>query len=322
MQADIRYSIIIPHRNIPDLLRRCLDSIPRRDDLQIIVVDDNSDPAIVDFASFPGNGDPSVELVFTKEGKGGGYARNIGLTRARGSRLLFADADDFYTGDFNDILDAYRDDTSDIVFFNADSVDSDTYKPAERNRPLDTYITAFCKSHFQSRKKKAELLLRYRFSEPWAKIIKKSLVDGHHIRFDETPINNDCTFSYLAGFYVHTITVEPRIGYCVTTRAESLTYAPATPEKILARIYVFGKCALFFREHEIPFMIDNYLSNLFCLFFSDHKNYIRGEKILLDLGYSSREIRAGLFKGFLRTIVFLLFPNPLLKVIRRKLFWF
>ena len=34
------YSIIIPHYNIPDLLRRCLESIPQRDDVQVIVVDD------------------------------------------------------------------------------------------------------------------------------------------------------------------------------------------------------------------------------------------------------------------------------------------
>ena len=37
----INYSIIIPHKNIPDLLQRCLDSIPRREDVQIID-DDNS----------------------------------------------------------------------------------------------------------------------------------------------------------------------------------------------------------------------------------------------------------------------------------------
>lgn len=38
-----RYSIIIPHHNIPDLLQRCLSSIPQRNDLQVIVIDDKSD---------------------------------------------------------------------------------------------------------------------------------------------------------------------------------------------------------------------------------------------------------------------------------------
>ena len=31
------YSIIIPHKDIPDLLQRCLDSIPVRDDVEVIV---------------------------------------------------------------------------------------------------------------------------------------------------------------------------------------------------------------------------------------------------------------------------------------------
>jgi glycosyltransferase involved in cell wall biosynthesis len=39
----INYSFIIPHHNSPKLLERCLNSIPQRDDIEIIVVDDNSD---------------------------------------------------------------------------------------------------------------------------------------------------------------------------------------------------------------------------------------------------------------------------------------
>ena len=39
---EILYSIIIPHKDIPCLLQRCLDSIPPRDDVQIIVADDDS----------------------------------------------------------------------------------------------------------------------------------------------------------------------------------------------------------------------------------------------------------------------------------------
>ena len=38
----ILYSIIIPHYNSPDLLLRLLKTIPVREDLEVIVVDDNS----------------------------------------------------------------------------------------------------------------------------------------------------------------------------------------------------------------------------------------------------------------------------------------
>jgi glycosyltransferase involved in cell wall biosynthesis len=321
MQSDIYYSIVIPHKNTPDLLWRCLDSIPRRDDLQIIVVDDNSDPSVVDFERFPGGGDSTVEIVLTKENRGGGYARNIGLTKVKGIRVLFADADDFYTDILNDILNDRKNDVSDIIYFNANSIDSDTYQVMDRSEPLNRYIDMFCKSHWHNIEKKAELLLRYRFSEPWAKIIKKSLIDEHHIQFDETPINNDCTFSYLAGFHAKTVAVDSRIGYCVTSRPESLSYAPRSIEKQLARIYVFAKCALFFKHHNIHFIIDNYLEDWFRLFFSDRPNYRRAKKILLDLGYTKIELIAGFIRGFWRTAILFILPNRVAKAVKRKLFY-
>ena len=44
-----QFSIIIPHKEIPDLLMRCLKSIPVSEDIQVIVVDDNSSDADVIF---------------------------------------------------------------------------------------------------------------------------------------------------------------------------------------------------------------------------------------------------------------------------------
>ena len=35
---EYTYTIIIPHKNIPLLLQRCLDSVPLRNDVQIIAV--------------------------------------------------------------------------------------------------------------------------------------------------------------------------------------------------------------------------------------------------------------------------------------------
>ena len=49
MEQIIKYSIIIPHKNSPDLLKRCLESIPDRTDIQVVVVDDNSSSAIIDW---------------------------------------------------------------------------------------------------------------------------------------------------------------------------------------------------------------------------------------------------------------------------------
>src|SRR5574344_311021 len=96
MTNMINYTIIIPHKNTTDLLRKCIDSIPKRNDVQVIIVDDNSDADKVDFEHFPGLNEERTEVYFTKEGKGAGYARNIGLQYAIGKWVVFVDADDYF----------------------------------------------------------------------------------------------------------------------------------------------------------------------------------------------------------------------------------
>lgn len=58
----IKYSIIIPHYNAPHLLERCLKSIPVREDIQVIVVDDCS-PAVNSYIrDYPELSRPYLEL--------------------------------------------------------------------------------------------------------------------------------------------------------------------------------------------------------------------------------------------------------------------
>ena len=84
---------IIPHKDTPELLKTALTSIPRRKDVEIIVVDDNSNPSIVNFDHFPGLNEERIKVIFTKGGHGAGYARNIGLEAATGNWVFFCDAD-------------------------------------------------------------------------------------------------------------------------------------------------------------------------------------------------------------------------------------
>jgi glycosyltransferase involved in cell wall biosynthesis len=260
--------------------------------LEIIVVDDNSSPEFVDFSHFPGLNDCFVKVFFTKEGKGAGYARNIGLSKALGKWLLFADADDFYTDCLSSFLDEYKYSLFDLIFYKAKCFNSATLVDARRNDQyhLNSYIDSYISS-----KAITESNLRFKTSVPWGKLIKKNLIDTNNIRFDETTKSNDVTFSYLVGYYAKSITVDDRFVYCVTLRDDSIGYGLQTVEKKLDFIYVHGKQELFFREHNLPHQGNSAAKMLLDLRFSNRTAYVCGKNILLDLGFSCKEIQKLIF---------------------------
>ncbi|MBQ2321082.1 MAG: glycosyltransferase family 2 protein [Bacteroidales bacterium] len=242
----ILFSIIIPHYNIPDLLRRCLDSIPRRDDLEVIVVDDHSDPAIVDFDNLPGRERPDVTIL-RNDSKGCGSARNKGMEAAKGRWLIFADADDFFTYCLNSMLDKYADSDADIIYFRPLDIDSEYYCRSSgsfaRSRDSRRYFDTCIKD-----KKKGEKLLRYAWAEAWSRMIRHKFVAEAGIRFDDVPINEDVAFGYTTGHMARSVIVEQHCIYAVTSRPNSLSQWES--EKLfLSKVDIFGRKERFLRDN-------------------------------------------------------------------------
>ena len=234
----VYYTIIIPHYNIPHLLKRCLSSIPNREDVQIIVVDDCSSEGVQAELKKMEMQFHNVQFVYSEKNLGGGHARNVGLRYAKGKYVLFADADDFYHDNLNALLDDYSNEECDIVFFNADSLDSDTLGPAERDVRLQSSMGDVIK-------------LRYLFTEPWCKIVKKDLIEKYNIKFDEILAINDVTFSYMVGYNAKDIKVDKRKAYCVTYRPDSISFTDSF-EKELLRVEVMARKNRFLKDHQIP----------------------------------------------------------------------
>jgi len=92
MNNTINFSIIIPTKNIPDLLQRCLESIPQRSDIEIIVVDDGSTDQTTQLLHAYSNLG-KIKLI-EKENGGQSDARNIGIKNANGQYITFIDSDD------------------------------------------------------------------------------------------------------------------------------------------------------------------------------------------------------------------------------------
>jgi glycosyltransferase involved in cell wall biosynthesis len=237
------FSVIIPHKNIPDLLQRCLDSIPRRDDIQILVVDDNSDETLLDFSLFPGLNDSHVEVYLTKEGKGAGYARNIGLAHAKGQWLLFADADDFFTDNAFEHFFAHKDSPHELIYFKVTSCYSDTGEPADRSDCINPFVEN-CFYH----KRDSENRLRYRHHHvPWGKMVNAALVRNNNIRFEEVVAHNDTMFAVKVGCGACSIAVVNTPVYCVTVRKGSIHHS-SSYEGLLSRYLVTLRMNRFLRE--------------------------------------------------------------------------
>lgn len=215
---EINYSIIIPHYNIPDLLVRCLHSIPIREDIQVIVVDDCSPGALQYKELYPELSRPYLEMYSTLKGGSAGRARNVGIDHAKGKWVTFVDADDLFVDGAEQILDKYKDSHEDVMFFPSESVMCN-------NLSIPSGRHCFLYHFEQYRKTGNEILLRYEFDAPWGKFVKKTLIDQHHIRFDEVRWSNDTFFSAAIGVYAKNIIVPKEVLYIVTEREGSLTSA-------------------------------------------------------------------------------------------------
>ena len=223
------YSIIIPHYNIPDLLIRCLDSIPVREDVQVIVVDDNSPDADSYTELYPALSRPYLEFIHTPERKGAGFARNIGIQHARGKWLVFADADDFFVDDFNNILDEYKEAVEDIVYFRTKGVMSnDVCLPSSKIGQLDAIVVQYLNN-------KDENTLRCRHTVPWGKFIRASFIADNHFRFEEIPFSNDLIFCALAGCNAKSVSASSRFLYNYSERPDSISqsFAKSTEELVI-----------------------------------------------------------------------------------------
>lgn len=222
----IEFSIIIPHHNIPNLLQRCLDSIPERDNLEVIIVDDNSSTSKVDFDAFPGLNKKYIRCIFDKKGGGAGYARNLGLDAAVGKWIMFADADDYYNTDaLNALFDKYKRTDFDIVYFNALSV-YDNGEKCEVQCRINQYLQAI-------RKKKRWGLegLRYNTWEPWTKMVRKSYIDKHHLRFQEIFRRNDLMFGIKTNVYTNNFSIFDNIVYYYVQRLNSIVHTKQTDQQ-------------------------------------------------------------------------------------------
>lgn len=219
------YSIIIPHYQSIKLLKRLLCSIPERFDIQVLVVDDNSSQDVQQ--QLLSLKHLNLTICLQPENYGAGSARNIGLKKAEGKWILFADADDFFNDNAFEILDKYTSSDLDYLCFCVNSMDNKTKQLGKRNITSDNSVRLFLKKKTQ----KSLNYFKFRNFACWNKLYSAAFLKQNNIQCEESIVNNDVYFSFQVALFSKKFEVIPDELYCCTYEPTSITYKKRNIER-------------------------------------------------------------------------------------------
>ena len=161
--------------------------------------------------------------------KGAGHARNVGIAKAQGKWVLFADCDDYYVNNFIDVLDQYIEKSFDVVYFNYNFIDGETGNVFAPNK-LQSYLNSHDKTEEQRE------FIKYQNNTPWDKLVKREYINTHNMYFEEVPNGNDVLFSLFIAYLTNNIAIESKQLYNYIKNPNSLGTKRQTQAELLCRI--------------------------------------------------------------------------------------
>lgn len=186
------FSIIVPIYKVEKYLNKCVDSVLSQtfNNFELILVDDGSPDNCGKICENYEKGDMRVKVVH-KENGGLSSARNAGLDIATGKYIIFLDSDDYW--DDNTALEHIHKNLAethaDLILFPAKRFYEDENRftyilniKVNRNRIIDT--NTYCAIEYMLENN------IYR-AAAWNKVIRKSIIDEHQMRFKEGYLSED-----------------------------------------------------------------------------------------------------------------------------------
>ncbi|EHN58192.1 glycosyltransferase family 2 protein [Oenococcus kitaharae] len=213
---QVKYSIIVPHKNDFNNLKRLVHSIQSLEDSEIIVVDDHSSVTVKDNLNSLGDQFSNV-IIENCTAQGAGAARNYGISLARGKWLIFADSDDCFDEQASQILPKFFESDSDVVYFRpkVEVVKRNDYRLFLR-RLFDQYFSNPIMAN--------EWSIRLNFDVPWSKMIKRKYIKENGFGFSRFLKQEDTMFSEMVGINAHFVQISKYSIYKVVDRASSTSH--------------------------------------------------------------------------------------------------
>ena len=150
MKSHIKVSVIIPVYNQEKLIIKAIESIPKRSDIEIIVIDDGStDNTWNELLKYTEDHEDLINfiLLYNEENEGVAYTVNKGYDSAIGEYVVLLGSDDyFYTDKFNEIMKHL--DGTDLVYFNLQINNGDIWKITEENKDFYCGSVKFMRNDF------------------------------------------------------------------------------------------------------------------------------------------------------------------------------
>lgn len=221
MENTPKVSIIIPIYNAEQHLRKCLESIKEQSykDFEAILVDDGSTDKSADICSEYVRHDNRFSYV-CKENGGVSSARNLGISKARGTWMSFIDADDWVVKEYLQVLMSQQN-VADITFFGEITI--------KENREINriSLRPKFC----SDRKDIEQAIYELKcgdygdvFGWTWDKIFRADIIRENNVRFSENiSFREDEIFTFEYCRYITSLNIIDDILYFYRAGNNGLT---------------------------------------------------------------------------------------------------
>ena len=191
-------SIIVPIYNSEQTIHRCLNSIIDQSfrDWELILVNDCSNDNTIDVCEEYALRDDRIRVLNNETNRGVSYSRNYGMQAAKGEWIMFVDSDDWL--DVNYIRDILPSANTDIVISSFEYIGEKNYKVPiisayYDSEHISSYLTNYCT----------------KFTSPWAKLYRTSIISKFHITFNENICHGEDTI-FLYDYILHAGAIETK----------------------------------------------------------------------------------------------------------------